>query len=717
MSRRLLAPLAAVGVAVAAAAGLSTGGGDALAATVATVALALAVFSALAASGGAAAPGPGEATLAIAIFGVAFGQRRLGLPLGDELAAAALFALLGVGAWRAALALRRRVTAPRFPWELAALPLVVYLAVLPWAEAHRPPDGDEPYNLLLVQSLAADFDTDLANQYAEGAWRGFSPRPIEPQPGDPRGAHGEIWSRHNALLPLLLVPAWKLGGLAGVEIEMAAMAALLAGFVASLLRRHFPDRPDAVFRAWALAAFAPPLLLYSAQVWIEVPAALAATVALDRLAALERRSSRRDFAILALALVALPLLKLRLGLVAIAVAALAARPGRLSRRVVVGLGAALALALGALAAWNFARFGNPLKIYGAGELSLIRQSPAGFGLAFLGLFFDSAFGLVAASPVWLLLVPAVGRAFADPRAPRWTLAAGLPYLTMVLSRHEWYGGWSPPFRYGVVLLPFLALAIATLLADRRRRAGAAQRFLVAGLAAATALLALVWLVAPGWTYNLADGSSWWLDLISERAGADVGRFAPSSVRPRLATAIVPLASAALALALWFAPRLRPRGGTRAAAVAALCGGVALFTWAARTLPTRIVEFEDGWVAKSGGTLFPDRWTVDRTRFRGGWLLYEGSSLAFRPVAGGRQARLRIASQYLRNNDSPLALAVRVGDAEVARFPAERPGAWSEIELGPLAIPRGATITLAAVGPPGAPPANGLVLDRAEITWQ
>ena len=90
---------------------------------------------------------------------------------------------------------------------------------------HRQPDGDEPFNLLITHSLAYDFDADLTNNYARGDWKHFMERPIEPQPGDPRGPHGEIYSRHNELLPLLLAPAYRLAGRIGALAMMAMLTA------------------------------------------------------------------------------------------------------------------------------------------------------------------------------------------------------------------------------------------------------------------------------------------------------------------------------------------------------------------------------------------------------------------------------------------------------------------------------------------------------------
>ena len=134
-----------------------------------------------------------------------------------------------------------------------------------------------------------------------------------------------------------------------------------------------------------------------------------------------------------------------------------------------------------------------------------------------------------------------------PLAPISELAALVPYLLLIGMRREWYGGWSPPFRYGVVLLPALALLLPPVLARRRPAFG--LRWLCAGLAALSAALALVYLVHPAWAYSLADGSSRLLDELSRGTTVDLVRFFPSMVRSRPATWIAPLIVVAGVLAL------------------------------------------------------------------------------------------------------------------------------------------------------------------------
>jgi hypothetical protein len=655
---------------------------------------------------------------------LALGHDRLGLPFSALLVGLGFFALALWRAARLALALRRRLrpgAAPRALAGFTLLPAALYLAILPWATAARPPDGDEPWYLLLASSLAEDFDVDLADEYRDESWRGFTDRPIEPQPGDPVGPGGEVFSRHEPLLPLLLAPAFAAGGLLGARVLLAALAAVAAGrlLAAALLLPGVTAR--GAFRAWALFALAPPLLLYSHQVWVEVPAALAVVLLVEARARLKaRRAAGRapglaDWIAFALPLAALPLLKLRLLLVAAPLALLVVAGLGRSRRLQLALAGGFAALVGALLLVNQLAYGNPLKMHSVEELALGAVPLERILRGGVGLAFDAAFGLAAAAPVWLLAVPAVALVLARRHTLGLELAALAPYLVAVASRREWYGGWSPPFRYGMVALPVLALAVALRLSRRPPRAA---RALGAALAGATLPVAAVALAIPGWSYNLADGGSHLLDALAGRFPGDLLRLFPSAVRPRDATWLVPLVASLAALAA-FAPRLSRRRPRRpaVAGVAALLAGWAALLVAAHRIPTRVVEVEDPWVAKRGGLVYPEQWVIDRTRFRGGWILVEAGSATAPVVAGGPRAVLTVDWSYIRNDATPLALEVAVGDLVLARFPAAAPGVWRRVELPPADWPRGAPLRLAALAPAGAPEKNGLVIDRVEIEWR
>lgn len=682
-------------------------------------------------------PGRVELPALVVLVGLVFARRHLGLEGVEAPLAAGFLLLLAQRTARQVLALRpllgRRLPA-RPSWIFALLPFVVYLALVPWSTHHRPPDGDEPYYLLITHSLAYDLDADLANNYARGDWSGWLDRPLAPQPGDPVGPRGELYSRHNELLPLVLAPAYRLGGKMGALVTMALLTALLAWMVLRLAHRYYPRHPGPALVAWALCAFTPPLLLYSYQVWVEVPAALLSMVALDRILALkglhaaerwpEEQPQRgwRSWLAIGLPVVLLPLVKIRFMLLAVPLVALAWWHAGRPRKPLIALTVALVLVGGGILVFNQVVYDNPLKIHHVEELELTGYPPSAYVLGSLGLFWDAAFGLFGCAPVWLLLLPALLLALPreDGRRLLFDLAVFVtPYLVVVVPRAEWYGGWSPPFRYALVALPLLALLPVPLLARRR---GAGARGLAAALLLATAALTLLWVLVPGWTYDFADGRTYLLDHLSRQLGADVARFFPSMVRPRAATWIWPPVSFLLVSALWWWPRRRPRGGARGAALwgaAALFALAAVVPWAADELPTRRVEFEDRWLVRTGGHLFPDRWVIERTRYRGGWVLGEGSRAIVPVEPGGELLTVRLDLRFVPNDpDRPLDLELRAGQGETLatwRLPLHEE--WTSVELGPFPWPAGQPlVVVAGEGRRGRRP-NGVLLDRAELDWR
>jgi len=721
VSRRTVVELAAAltlaGLADAWLPALSSPG---LRATVVFAPVPLALFAALARAAPRGRAHPAELVAALLWALAALRHDQLGVPGSAGLVAALFFVLVGWRAARLALALRPRLARPvRGGRDLAPfvlLPAAVYLAILPWTATARPPDGDEPYYLLLAHSLAEDGDVDLADEYRDEAWRAFTAQHLEPQPGDPVGPGGEVFSRHEPLLPLLLAPAYAGAGVTGARLLMLALAALAAGrlIAAALVLPGVTAR--GAFRAWALFAFAPPMLLYSSQIWVEVPAALAVVLIVEaraRLRAARGRARAADWLRLALPLALLPLLKLRLLLVAAPLALLVVAGLRRSRRLQIALAAGFLVLVAALLVVNQLEYGNPLKMHSVEELALGRVPLERILRGGTGLFFDCAFGLLAAAPLWLLAVPALAGVVARLEPLALELAAFAPYLAAVAARREWYGGWSPPFRYGLVFLPVLALAVAGLVS---RRSPAPARALAAALAAATLAVALPVLVVPGWSYNLADGGSHLLDALGQRFPGDLVRLFPSAVRPRTATWLAPLALVALSLGLFALRRPWPRRAA-AAGVAALLAGWAATLWAAHRLPTSAVELEDAWVQKRGGLVYPELWVIDRTRFPGGWVLTEGSEAVARPVPGGARAALAVEWSYIRNSDAPVELAVEVGDRVVARLPGGPPGLWRRTEIAAVEFPPGAALRLRVEAPPGAVATNGFVVDRVELDWR
>jgi hypothetical protein len=654
---------------------------------------------------------------------------HLGIAGSAEPLAAGLLLVMGSRVARQTLALRPLLgdRLPRRPSLLfLLLPFVVYLAILPWSTRHRQPDGDEPFYLLVTHSLAYDLDADLTNNYAAGDWRHFMDRPIEPQPGDPVGPHGERFSRHNELLPMVLVPAYRLAGKLGALATMALMTAALAWLTLRLARHYVPDLPGESLAAWALVAFTPPLLLYSYQVWVEVPAALLTAVALDRILAMEIAGNGRpwgpkEWLGLGLPVLLLPLLKIRLILISGPLLALGWWYAGRSRRQLLILGGLLAALAAGMLLYNQILYSNPLKIHTWQEVDPASYGSASYLEGMSGLFFDAAFGMFASAPVWMILLPAF-LWLAARRSPLLLhmVVLSFPYLLVVVPRLEWYGGWSPPFRYALLAMPLFGIALAPVLPRLRERPGA--QALLAGLAALTLALTLVWLVFPGWTYNFADGRSYLLDALSGRLGVDVARLFPSSIRPRTATWLWALLAIPLVSLLWWLPRRREEGSSRLSALPALTGLVlilaaaALLPVAAARLPTQVIELEDPQVRKSGGHPHPERWVIERTRYRGGWVLRVGERLAAPVAPGGRRVKLRLVAEFIRNQPVPYTLDIQEGERVLASWMPARQRVWETVEVGPFDWQPGEELVLAAHG--AAPPGelNGAILDKIEMEW-
>jgi hypothetical protein len=186
----------------------------------------------------------------------------------------------------------------------------------------------------------------------------------------------------------------------------------------------------------------------------------------------------------------------------------------------------------------------------------------------------------------------------------------------------------------------------------------------------------------------------------------------------MATWVWPLVTIPLVPLLWWLPR-RPGFRPSAAAlagVALLLAGAALLPAAAARVPTRVIEMEDPQVWKSGGNLHPYRWIIERTRYRGGWVLRVGDTLKAPVVAGGHQVKIRLHAQLIRNQPVPFNLDIKEGDRVLASWHPART-VWEVVEVGPFDWRAGEPLVLSAYGPYPPGEVNGAILDKVEMEWR
>ncbi|MEK6375122.1 MAG: hypothetical protein AABO58_20815 [Acidobacteriota bacterium] len=487
----------------------------------------------------------------------------------------------------------------------ALLALLFYILMIPLM-LRTPLDGDEPYYLLIAESLVHDRDLDLGNQFADLSRTASGRTDLVPQLGD-RVTPGHVRSHLEPFLPMLIAPGYAVAGLAGALLTIALFGALLARSTVRL----FEDEgiSDAATRAlFPLFAFGPPIVFYAARLWPEVPAAFLFVEAVRGVR--QRRVGRWVGAALGLVL-----LKVRFALVAVPLmwdgfSNPSRRTGWRTRPTWIIAGVVLLVAL----------------IAGTHRLrELVPESARAYPIGLFGLALDGAAGIAFQAPLYLFGLIALARWRSMPEGFRLGMASAALYILVLAPRSEWHGGWSPPLRYIVFLVPFLALGAAALY----------ERIAPAPLA-----IVAVWTVglvihgaAYSWRlFHIANGENVAEEWLSKAYHSDFSRLFPSFIRPNFAALVASVLLVA-ALVIFRSGRfLRPT-------IVAIA--IVLFTIAG-TRPGSRIDFEDAHVIHRGGELFPTEYQVARFVFHGGWMVRPGESMSFLTKAG--PARLRYVSE-------------------------------------------------------------------------
>jgi hypothetical protein len=299
---------------------------------------------------------------------------------------------------------------------------------------------------------------------------------------------------------------------------MAAMAGALAAAMVwvAVVRLRLDARHATV--AVACFSLSLPLTAYGTQVYPELPAALAATVAVGAILGTNTR-------VAAVAITALPWLSVKYAPVAAVLALWLLLRHPRARSSLLAWFALNAVAFAGIhqliyTGWTPYAAGDHFV---GGELTVAGTSPNFDGRArrLVALLVDRDYGLAAWQPAWLLLLPAVGAA-ARRRDPLvLVLAAG--WLTATFVALTMHGFWWPG-RQVVVVLPIAVLLVARW---------APTWSLAIGLALGVALW--WWFVAGDATYVVHWRTHGWLRPLLVPANDDV-RLAVWSVLAVLAVA-------------------------------------------------------------------------------------------------------------------------------------------------------------------------------------
>jgi hypothetical protein len=362
--------------------------------------------------------------------------------------------------------------------------------------------GEEPHYLLTAKSLVEDRSADLLDEYQTRAYAEFYPYSLEPQGTLTKGFLNEP---HGVGFPLLIAPAYAIGGARGVELFLAALAALAVALAYALALRVAPD-------PWALGAtlavaLSPPLLAYGTAVYPASAAAVALTGATLLALGMADRPTRRHAFGCFLLLGSLPWLGTYYLIAGLPIAWYAVRALRVQRRRMLAIGGieVLGFSVAFFAGLNNGLYGGLMP--SAAALPGDAPGDASFPVDHLerayrliALWIDRDYGLMRWAPIlalavlglWLVLrerraglarvLPALQRE--ESAATLCALVVGAQLLVATFLAPTMFGFWFPG-RYLIGVLPLMVPLIALGL-RRLPRTGA--------------VLALIGVAASVWLY-------------------------------------------------------------------------------------------------------------------------------------------------------------------------------------------------------------------------
>ena len=374
-------------------------------------------------------------------------------------------------------------------------------AITPPQEQNRYLTGDEPSYMLMCQSVVLDKDVNLWNDSMErGGGVTFNNPRAGPHKAYMNRDEKRIYSLHSAGLPILISPVFALAlgtGLAprfACASALAILAALSMVLIFRLLRLSGASPVVRMGVAGALAITCP-VMFYSYQVYPGSTGMLLVALAFLLVFGPDSVPGSRTRALLCAAAVGsctayLPWLHMRYSIFSLGIFAAFILYRR--RPILSIMAAATPAAVSAIllmCAYN-RWFGSPMPnaaYVSQGWSSTLDLSPLRAAKCLTGVLVDSGSGLLMWSP-YLLFIPA-GIVFCMRMDRKRTLLMLLPtvlYFGVVGTWHEWWGGFCPPGRMLVPLMPMLAFWTAGFLAGNRKK-GLTALFVV--LVAVSAFLA------------------------------------------------------------------------------------------------------------------------------------------------------------------------------------------------------------------------------------
>ncbi len=385
----------------------------------------------------------------------------------------------------------------------------------------QPFSGDEPHYLLITQSILADGDINVYNDYRGDRYRALYPGALENHAFQGKDGPGYEYSRHLPGISVLVLPSYLAGELAARSLapgpEQAGLraqitifasrlticllaAALGAAFFLLALRVIGKEGPSLL--AWAVFSFTSPLVYFSQLIYPEIPVGLIALL-ICLFVVLEKEPKPRALWLAGAGIALLPWF----GIKYIAISAVLfvfclpalRRAGRRAWSGLLSLSLIPAASAGAylFSFWKLYGTLSPTAAYGdafpTDHIAFVTKAGPGldevlrFGFGYL---FDQRFGIIPHSAVYILLFAGAVILWKRSRkaAVPLTVLFGVYWAQTAVVRI--WGGYCPPGRLMLPVLWVPALFLAAVFAAEKSRLRNAILGVTMGLAAAAAFAGL-----------------------------------------------------------------------------------------------------------------------------------------------------------------------------------------------------------------------------------
>lgn len=318
--------------------------------------------------------------------------------------------------------------------------------------------GDEPHYLITIKSMVEDGDFLLENNY-------LNPKPeAETWPYGMHvriGVDGHFYSTHGIGLALLLSPSYKVGGLIGCFIVMSIISTLVNAFIFKICFSMLKDTKAALISSLAFG-FSTPILTFSNKLFPELPMALIVLICFYL--SMDISSITKSF-LMGLLLGFSLFLKEAYALIALVfiIYVLSRLMLKKEFKKLVGFIVPFSILLILLMLYFYSAFNIPITTlqefkYG----NLINGS--------LGLLWDGRYGLFIYAPIAYLSFYGVVE-FLKHQKVKGIIAIilFLIFYALVSLWAIWWGGWSPPARLILPVLPLLSFPFSYLIKNNLKK--------------------------------------------------------------------------------------------------------------------------------------------------------------------------------------------------------------------------------------------------------